>query len=92
MENAKSLIEASTGEIEIGKIYCGIVKSIKDFGAFVEFMPGQEGLVHISEMADHRINKVEDICALGDKISVKVIDIDDRGRVRLSRKAAMAEH
>ncbi|MGI6354403.1 MAG: polyribonucleotide nucleotidyltransferase [Lentisphaerae bacterium] len=91
MENAKSQIEASTGEVEIGKVYCGIVKSIKDFGAFVEFMPGQEGLVHISEMADHRINKVEDICALGDKISVKVIDIDDRGRVRLSRKAAMAE-
>ena len=91
MENAKSLIEASTGEIEIGRVYCGVVKSIKDFGAFVEFMPGQEGLVHISEMADHRIAKVEDICALGDKISVKVIDIDDRGRVRLSRKAAMAE-
>ncbi len=92
MENARNLVEACTGEVEIGKIYCGTVKSIKDFGAFVEFMPGQEGLVHISEMADYRIGKVEEICSLGDKISVKVIDIDDRGRVRLSRKAAMAEN
>ncbi|MDD4097538.1 MAG: polyribonucleotide nucleotidyltransferase, partial [Lentisphaeria bacterium] len=91
MENAKNLVEACTSEVEIGKVYRGIVKSIKDFGAFVEFMPGQEGLVHISEMADYRIGKVEEICSLGDQITVKVIDIDDRGRVRLSRKAALAE-
>lgn len=91
MEQARYRIEGSVGEPEIGKIYKGIVKTIKDFGCFVEFMPGQEGMVHISELADYRVKSVEDICKVGDQITVKVIDIDDRGRVRLSRKAALAE-
>ena len=91
MEAAVREVEAITAEVEIGKIYCGIVKTIKEFGAFVEIMPGQDGLLHISEMADYRVQNVEDICKLGEQVSVKVIDIDDRGRVRLSRKAALAE-
>jgi polyribonucleotide nucleotidyltransferase len=91
MEQARYLVEGSTGEVEIGKIYKGIVKTIKDFGAFVEIMPGQEGMVHISELADYRVKTVDEICKVGEEISVKVIDIDDRGRVRLSRKAALAD-
>ena len=87
----KYMVEGSTGEAEIGKIYKGIVKTIKDFGCFVEFMPGIEGMVHISELADYRVKNVEEICKIGDQITVKVIDIDDRGRIRLSRKAALAE-
>lgn len=84
-------VQKITAEVEIGKIYRGKVKTIKDFGAFVEILPGQEGLVHISELADYRVNEVKDICQEGSMISVKVIDIDERGRVRLSRKAALAE-
>jgi len=91
LERAKYMVEACTGEAEIGKIYHGTVKSVKDFGAFVEFLPGQEGMVHVSELADYRVNSVEEICKVGDKMAVKVINIDDRGRVRLSRKAALAE-
>ena len=91
MDKAKYMVESYTGEVEIGKIYRGVVKTIKDFGAFVEIMPGQEGMVHISELADYRVKSVDEICKVGEEITVKVIDIDDRGRVRLSRKAAMAE-
>ena len=91
MEKAKYMVEAFTGEVEIGKVYTGIVKTIKEFGAFVEIMPGQDGLLHISEMADYRVKTVDEICKVGDKITVKVLDIDDRGRIRLSRKAALAE-
>ena len=91
MDQARYEIESLTGEVEIGKIYQGTVKTVKDFGAFVEILPGQEGMVHISELADYRVKSVEDICKVGDQITVKVIDIDDRGRVRLSRKAALAE-
>ena len=91
LDQAKYEIESLTGEVEIGKIYKGKVKTVKDFGAFVEIMPGQEGMVHISELADYRVKTVEDICKVGDEITVKVIDINDRGRVRLSRKAALAE-
>ena len=63
--------------------------SIKTFGAFVEILPGQEGLCHISELADHYVEKVEDVVRVGEKIRVKVISIDDQGKVKLSRKAAM---
>ncbi len=91
LQQALEAINLIIQDVEIGKIYRGIVKSIKEFGAFVEVIPGTEGLLHISEMADYRVKTVEDICSLGDKITVKVIDIDDRGRVRLSRKAAMSE-
>jgi len=90
-ERAVQEIEAVTGDIEIGKTYKGIVRSIKEFGAFVECLPGKEGLVHISELADFRVAKTEDVCKLGDEIIVKCIGIDDRGRVRLSRRAALCE-
>ena len=91
MQSAAKEVEGVTGEAEIGKIYRGTVKSVKDFGCFVEFMPGQEGLVHISELANYRVNQVADICKEGDKMSVKVIGIDNRGKVRLSRKEALAD-
>ena len=91
MKNAVTEVESVTGEAEIGKIYRGTVKSVKDFGCFVEFMTGQEGLVHISELANYRVNQVSDICKEGDKMSVKVIGIDNRGKVRLSRKEALAD-
>ncbi len=82
-------VNALTAEIEIGKTYDGKVIAVKDFGAFVECLPGKEGLVHISEMANERIASVSDICAPGDAMRVKCIDIDNQGRVRLSRKAAL---
>jgi polyribonucleotide nucleotidyltransferase len=91
LEAARREVEAVAAEVEIGRIYKGLVKTVKDFGAFVEVLPGQEGLVHISELADYRVKNVEEICNVGDEITVKVIDIDDRGRIRLSRKAALAE-
>tara|TARA_B100001123_G_scaffold246431_2_gene275411 strand:+ start:823 stop:3486 length:2664 start_codon:yes stop_codon:yes gene_type:complete len=91
MERALEEVNLATGDIEVGKIYRGIVRGVKDFGAFVECLPGKEGLVHISELADFRVNKTEDICKLGDEIVVKCIGVDDRGKVRLSRKAALAE-
>ena len=91
MQRALDEINLSTGEIEVGKTYRGVVRSVKDFGAFVECLPGKEGLVHISELADFRVRKTEDVCRLGDEIVVKCIGIDDKGRVKLSRKAAMAE-
>ena len=91
MERALSEIDLVTGEIEAGKTYRGIVRGVKEFGAFVECLPGKEGLCHISELADFRVNKTEDICKLGDEIIVKCIGIDDKGRVKLSRRAAMEE-
>ena len=91
MARAKYLVECSTGEAEIGKVYTGTVKTIKDFGAFVEILPGQEGMVHISELANYRVKSVDEICKVGDEITVKVTDIDDRGRIRLSRKAALED-
>ncbi len=84
-------VEAIVAEVELGRIYEGIVKTVKDFGAFVEILPGQDGLLHISELADHRVKAVTDICSMGDKVTVKVIDIDERGRLRLSRRAALSE-
>ena len=82
-------IREITAEPEVGKFYLGTVKRIVKFGAFVEILPGQEGLVHISEMAEERIDKVEDICSEGDEMLVKVVPSDDSGRLRLSRKAAL---
>ncbi|NQZ59406.1 MAG: S1 RNA-binding domain-containing protein, partial [Lentisphaeraceae bacterium] len=90
LEKAVKRIEELTSECEIGKIYRGKVDGVKEFGAFVQIF-GQSGLLHISEMADYRVNKVEEICSVGDIVTVKVLDIDDRGRIRLSRKAALAE-
>ena len=80
-----------TAEAEEGKIYDGVVTGVKEFGAFVEILPGKDGLVHISEMAEGRVNKVEDICKIGDRMWVKCLGVDDRGRIRLSRKEAMRE-
>jgi polyribonucleotide nucleotidyltransferase len=80
-----------TAEVEIGKIYKGIVQKIVDFGAFVEILPGTDGLVHISELEDKRVEKVSDILKEGDEVMVKVLNVDQRGKIRLSRKAAMAE-
>ena len=75
MNRALQEIELVTGEIEVGKIYRGIVRGVKEFGAFVECLPGKEGLCHISELADFRVNNTEDICKLGDEILVKCIGI-----------------
>jgi polyribonucleotide nucleotidyltransferase len=91
MDLARRQVEGVVAEVEIGRVYRGTVRSTKEFGAFVEVLPGQEGMVHISELADYRVRNVEEICKVGDQITVKVIDIDERGRVRLSRKAALAE-
>src|SRR5205085_1202998 len=88
---AKDEIIGMTAEAEINKIYRGKVVTIKDFGAFVEFLPGKDGLVHISELANFRVKQTEDIVKLGDDILVKVLGVDEKGRVKLSRRAAMAE-
>lgn len=91
MEIARQAIQGSTGDIEINKIYRGRVVSIKEFGCFVEVFPGKEGLVHISELANFRVKQVDDIVKMGDEIWVKCIGIDEKGRVKLSRRAAMEE-
>jgi len=84
-------IEGLTAMPEIGKIYEGEVRTVKDFGAFVQILPGTDGMVHISELKNERVNKVTDVLKEGDVVKVKVLDIDGRGRIRLSRKAALAE-
>ena len=91
MKVAVDEIEGMTAEVEVGKIYNGTVVTIKDFGCFVEFMPGRDGLCHISELANTRVNKTEDIAKVGDQIKVKCLGVDENGKVRLSRKAALAE-
>jgi polyribonucleotide nucleotidyltransferase len=84
-------VKAITAEAEVGAVYKGTVKTIKDFGAFVEILPGTDGLVHISELDIKRVAKVTDVVKEGDIIEVKVLDVDNRGRIRLSRKALMEE-
>ncbi len=91
MKIARDAIEGMTAEAEIGKIYRGRVVTIKEFGAFVEFLPGRDGLVHISELANFRVKLTEDIVKIGDEIWVKCLGVDEKGRVKLSRRAAMAE-
>jgi polyribonucleotide nucleotidyltransferase len=91
MARAKEIIGGMTKEIEIGATYQGRVVSTKEFGAFVEVFPGRDGLVHISELADFRVKRTEDVAKVGDIIWVKCIGIDDKGRVKLSRKAALKE-
>ena len=96
-KKAKFYIESIIAEVEVGKTYTGTVKRIMDFGAFVEIIPGvlgtqgKEGLVHISQLAEGRVNKVTDVVNIGDKIDVKVTDIDKQGRVNLSRKALLKQ-
>lgn len=91
MKIARDAIEGMTAEAEIGRIYRGKVVTIKEFGCFVEFLPGKDGLVHISELANFRVKKTEDIVKMGDEIWVKCLGVDEKGRVRLSRKAAMED-
>ncbi|HDL54051.1 MAG TPA: polyribonucleotide nucleotidyltransferase, partial [Proteobacteria bacterium] len=88
---AREIIEGIVEEAQIGKIYRGTVKKIMDFGAFVEIIPGTDGLVHISQLADRRVNKVEDVVKVGDVIKVKVLDVDREGKIRLSLKEAEKE-
>jgi polyribonucleotide nucleotidyltransferase len=91
MKIALDAITGMTAEAEIGKVYRGKVVTIKEFGCFVEFLPGKDGLVHISELANFRVKKTEDIVKVGDDITVKCLGVDEKGRVRLSRKAAMED-
>ncbi len=91
MERAKEIILGMVGDIEVGKIYRGRVVTLKDFGAFVEVLPGKDGLVHISEWSDARVNRMDDVAKVGDEVWVKCIGQDDKGRSKLSRKVAMKE-
>ena len=86
---AIEIIENLTRDVEVGEIYTGKVTRLMDFGAFVEVLPGKEGLVHISELADYRVNNVQDVVKVGDEIMVKVIEIDRMGRINLSRRAVL---
>ncbi len=91
VDDALARVEALTEEIKVGKIYNGVVSSIKDFGAFIEIVPSKDGLCHISELSDGYVKSVSDVCKEGDKMQVKVIAVDDQNRVKLSRKAVLAE-
>ena len=90
-QEAMRRVEALTASVEIGKIYDGRVSSVKDFGAFIEILPGKDGLCHISELSDEYVASVSDVCKVGDAVKVKVIAIDDQDRVKLSRRMAMRE-
>jgi polyribonucleotide nucleotidyltransferase len=90
-EAAKLKVEALTEEVRVGKVYDGRVTSIKDFGAFIEILPGRDGLCHISELDDKYVDRVENVCKVGDHLQVKVIAIDDQDRVKLSRRALLRE-
>jgi polyribonucleotide nucleotidyltransferase len=90
-QKAKKIIEDIVREVEVGQMYLGKVKRIEKFGAFVEIFAGKDGLVHISELAEERIGKVEDVVSIGDEILVKVTEIDKQGRVNLSRKVVLKE-
>ena len=86
-----AMIQALTREAEVGRIYLGTVRKIAEFGAFVELFPGTDGLVHISELSDKRVKSVADVLKEGDEVMVKVISIDKTGKIRLSRKEALAD-
>jgi polyribonucleotide nucleotidyltransferase len=88
-EKAQEIIKRLTSDVEVGAIYMGKVTRLMNFGAFVEVLPGKEGLVHISQLAKDRVAKVEDVVSVGDEIMVKVTEIDKQGRVNLSRKAVL---
>ena len=91
MKAAKDAVNAVTAEAEPGKIYEGKVTGIKEFGAFVEILPGKDGLCHISEFSDKFLKSMDGVCKVGDIVKVKCLGVDDRGRIKLSRKAAMAD-
>jgi polyribonucleotide nucleotidyltransferase len=88
---AMEIIQGIVAEAEVGRIYSGKVKRVADFGAFVEILPGTDGLLHISQISEKRIAKVTDELNVGDEVLVKVIEVDNQGRIRLSRKEAMRE-
>jgi len=87
-QRALDIIRTLTEDVEVGKTYQGKVKRIMNFGAFCEISPGKEGLVHISELSDTYVNKVDEIVKVGDEFLVKVIEIDEQGRINLSKKRA----
>jgi len=89
MQKAIDWIQSVTAEAEVGKIYKGVVKKVMDFGAFVEILPGTDGLVHISQLAPERVEKVRDVLSEGDEVMVKVLEVDRSGKIRLSRKEAL---
>ncbi len=89
MQKAKAMIESIVHEITVGEVYTGKVTRLMKFGAFVELLPGREGLCHISQLSDHRVGKVEDVVQVGDQLDVKVIEIDDKGRVNVSHRVLM---
>ncbi|MGG0814780.1 polyribonucleotide nucleotidyltransferase [Paenibacillus alvei] len=88
-ERAREIIEGIVKEVVVGEVYTGTVKRVEKFGAFVEVLPGKEGLVHISQLSTERVAKVEDVVNIGDKIEVKVVEIDQQGRINLSRKVLL---
>jgi polyribonucleotide nucleotidyltransferase len=91
LERAQMMVQELTQEAELERIYVGKVKRITDFGAFVEIFPGTDGLIHISHLAEGRVDKVTDVVAEGDEVLAKCIEIDPAGRIRLSRKEALAD-
>ncbi len=90
-QKAIDMVNRLTEEVEVGKIYLGTVRKIMDFGAFVEILPNMDGLVHISQLAHHRVQSVSDEVTEGEQLLVKVLEIDRQGKIRLSRKEALAE-
>src|SRR6185312_10395110 len=85
-----SAVRALTEEVEVGKIYTGVVRRLVDFGAFVEILPGKEGLVRTPNLADYFVSRPEEVVQMGDEITVMVIEVDPQGRINLSRKAALS--
>ena len=92
LEEAKTMVEYYTMDVEVGQVYTGRVVSILNFGAFVEILPGKEGLLHISEVDTRRINRVEDVLKVGEEVRVKVVDMDNMGKFRLSRRVLLQEN
>jgi polyribonucleotide nucleotidyltransferase len=90
MARAMDAVRALTEEVEVGKIYTGTVRRLVDFGAFVEILPGKEGLVRTSQLADYQVNRPEDVVSPGDEITVMVVEVDPQGRINLSRRAALS--
>src|SRR5207248_1595713 len=90
MQQAMDAVRALTEEVEVGRIYTGTVRRIVDFGCFVEILPGKEGLVRTSQLADYQVMRPEDVVSIGDEITVMVIEVDPQGRINLSRRAALS--
>jgi len=91
VKTALGIIEGLTQEAVVGKLYKGVVKRITDFGAFVEILPGTDGLIHISQLAEEKVRRVEDVLKEGDEVWVKILEVDRQGKIRLSRKEALAD-